>query len=298
MHSIQKTFAKQDAGNTKPIAGQLSCLSMGMCIVLQCFTSAAHMHVAYEAFMTILPFKFPTTLFFMAWRSGCGECSNTSCCLRVCLFCFSCSFQYLCSISVCVLLSTSRSVFEFAVCLSYLYPFFCFLFSCSSFFVSVSLVRSSRPSPPLVPSLLLLLCLCIAPSPFLFVSALRFPVSPPYPVSVSAPVYSNVHMHGQPDSCCRDMCRSRAHSAAIGLSHYSNRTAQEGVQDGRPNVLKEVAARGERWHITCNPIPKPCVLVAWTQELETDMFNKKNTGGEKDRMKENLVLQIRGRTYL
>ena len=88
------------------------------------------------------------------------------------------------------------------------------------------------------------------------------------------------------------------HSAAIGPSHNSNRTTQQGVQDGRPNVLREVAARGERWHITCNPIPKPCVLIAWTQKRETDMLIEKNTGSEKDKMKGILVLQIRGRTKL
>jgi hypothetical protein len=152
--------------------------------------------------VTKLPLKCPTTFFFMAWRRGCGGCSSTSCCLRVCWFCFSCSFSYLCSISVCVVLPAARSVFEFAFCLSDLFSF-SFLFYCSSSFVSVSLVRSSRLSPPLVPPLMLLLCLCIAPSLFLFVSALRFRVSPPYPVSVSAPVYSNMHVHGQPDSCCR-----------------------------------------------------------------------------------------------
>jgi hypothetical protein len=203
MHSIQETLAKQDAGNTKPIAGQLSSLSMSMCIVLQCCTSAAHMHVAHEAFMTIFPFKFPTTLFFMAWRSGCGECSNTSCCLRVCLFCFSCSFSYLCSISVCVFLSASRSVFEFAFCLSYLFSsfFFCFTVPPLSFLFLLFV-----PLAP--PRLLFLLSCCCSvsvslPLSFYLFLPCVFPVSSPCPVSVSAPVYSNVHMHGQPDSCCR-----------------------------------------------------------------------------------------------
>ena len=41
-HIIQDTFTKQHAGNMEPTAGQLSSLSMGICIVLQCFAAATH----------------------------------------------------------------------------------------------------------------------------------------------------------------------------------------------------------------------------------------------------------------
>ena len=110
------------------------------------------MHVAYEAFMTIVPLKFPTTTFFMAWRSGCGECSNTFCCLRVCLFCFSHSCPYLCSISVCVLPSTSRSVFEIVFCSSYSHSFL-FLVLLSHFCFScwfLSVLPASCPFSPAI----------------------------------------------------------------------------------------------------------------------------------------------------
>ena len=55
---------------------------------------------------------------------------------------------------------------------------------------------------------------------------------------------------------------------------------------------EEVAASGERWHMTCNPIPRPCVLKARTQELETDMFDKRDTGSDNAKMKGRLVFQI------
>ena len=43
---------------------------MGMDVVLQCFTSATHVHAADEAFMTNFPWVLDMVLFFMAWRAG------------------------------------------------------------------------------------------------------------------------------------------------------------------------------------------------------------------------------------
>ena len=41
----------------------------------------------------------------------------------------------------------------------------------------------------------------------------------PLSASVSVPAQSLMHVYGQLQSCCKSMCRSRAHSAASGLSH-------------------------------------------------------------------------------
>ena len=181
----------------------------------------------------IFPFKLLATIFFMAWRSGCGACSNTSCCLRTCLFCFSVSCNYLRSISLCVPLSTSKSVFEVAFCLSCLescfFYFLLFRFCFSCWFLS--------SPPPLATSLLMSLCLCIAPSRHFYLMLLCVFLSRPLTLSLCLlPSIPMCICMGSRIHAAEGMCRSKVHSAATGLRHNSTWAKQAGVQAGRQNV--------------------------------------------------------------
>ena len=123
------------AGRHGVTAKQLSYLSMGMDVVLQCFTSATHVHAADEAFMTNFPWVLDTMLFFMAWRTGWGHAIT-----HLAVFVFACFvlvpnvFSHLNFVSLDVFATDPDSAFVNVLSLSCL----CFSAFCSSFPSSVS----------------------------------------------------------------------------------------------------------------------------------------------------------------
>ena len=92
---------------------------MGMGIVLQCFTSATHVHAADEAFMTNFPWVLDTLLFFMAWRTGWGHAIT-----HLAVFVFACFvlipnvFSYLSFVSLDVFATDPDSAFVNVLSLS------------------------------------------------------------------------------------------------------------------------------------------------------------------------------------
>ena len=117
------------AGRHGVTAKQLSYLSMGMDVVLQCFTSATHVHAADEAFMTNFPWVLDTMLFFMAWRTGWGHAIT-----HLAVFVFACSvlvpnvFSHLSFVSLDVFATDPDSAFVNVLSLSVLFVFLCLLF--------------------------------------------------------------------------------------------------------------------------------------------------------------------------